>query len=253
MINQLKLLLIPSCILNILFLIIFALFIAEKSGVLYSFKKILNIWKKTKSKHFKYPPYYWHKKSQFEKLPKSQSNIIMLGDSITDEGEWTELLGLNVKNRGISGDTTERILHRLHTILESEPKQVFLMIGINDLINDNKSVTATLEEYKKILHKFKEETPNTKVFVQSLLPVNNKVYLYWEDNKNILKLNSGLKELVKEFNYEYIDIFCLFLDSDNQLDTKYTVDGLHLNGHAYLLWKAVLEKYMVEPEAEKSL
>jgi lysophospholipase L1-like esterase len=48
----------------------------------------------------------------------------MLGDSITDEGEWTELLGFNVKNRGISGDTIERILHRLDTILESKPKQI---------------------------------------------------------------------------------------------------------------------------------
>jgi lysophospholipase L1-like esterase len=176
----------------------------------------------------------------------------MLGDSITDEGEWTELLGLNVKNRGISGDTTERILHRLDIILESKPKQVFLMIGINDLINDGKSVTATLPEYKKILREFQEKTPNTEVFMQSVLPVNNK-YLYWQDNKNILKLNSGLKELAKEFNYEYIDIFSLLSDSENQLDTKYTVDGLHLNGQAYLVWKAVMEKYMILPKPEKSL
>jgi lysophospholipase L1-like esterase len=169
----------------------------------------------------------------------------MLGDSITDEGEWTELLGLNVKNRGISGDTTERILHRLDTILESKPKQVFLMIGINDLMNNGKSVTVTLEKYKKILREFQEKTPKTKVFVQSVLPVNNKVYLYWEDNNNVVRINSGLKNLAKEFNYEYIDIFVLLLDSENNLDTKYTVDGLHLNGHGYLVWKAVLEKYMV--------
>lgn len=238
---------------NIFFLIAFALFIAEKGGFSYLFKTLLNIWKKNKSKHFNYPPSYWHKKSQFEKLPKCQSDIIMLGDSITDEGEWTELLGLNVKNRGISGDTTERILHRLDSILESKPKQVFLMIGINDLINDGKSVTATLEQYKKILHEFKQKTPNTEVFMQSVLPVNNKVYLYWQDNKNILKLNCGLRELAKEFNYEYIDIFFLLSDSENQLDTKYTVDGLHLNGQAYLVWKAVIEKYMILPKPEKSL
>jgi len=152
MIIQSKNLLILSCIINFLFLIPLALFIAKKGGLSYLFKTLLNMGKKNKSKHFNYPLSYWHKKSQFEKLPKCQSDIIMLGDSITDEGEWTELLGLNVKNRGISGDTTERILHRLNSILESKPKQVFLMIGINDLINDGKSVTATLEQYKKILH-----------------------------------------------------------------------------------------------------
>jgi lysophospholipase L1-like esterase len=248
MINQTTTWLLFSCIINVLFLIAFALFIAKKGGLSYLFKIFLNIGKKNQSNNFNYPPYYWHKKSQFEKLPKSESDIIMLGDSITDEGEWTELLGLNVKNRGISGDTTERILHRLDTVLQSKPKQIFLMIGINDLMNDGKSVTATLEQYKKILCELKEKTPNTKVFVQSVLPVNNKIYLYWQDNNNVLKLNFGLKNLTKEFNYEYIDIFYLLLDSENQLDAQYTVDGLHLNGQAYLVWKAVLEKYVVAPE-----
>lgn len=249
MMNTITILLLFSGIINIL---LFALLIRQKGGLSYLFHKIKNIFQENQSKHFDYPPYYLHKKSQFEKLPTSESDIIMLGDSITDEGEWTELLGLNVKNRGISGDTTKRILHRLDIILESKPKQVFLMIGINDLINDGKSVTATLEEYKKILRQFQEKTPNTKIYVQSVLPVNNK-YLYWQDNKNILKLNSGLKELAKEFNYEYIDIFYLLSDSENQLDTKYTVDGLHLNGQAYLIWKAVMEKYMILPKPEKSL
>jgi lysophospholipase L1-like esterase len=245
MIHQFRSGLILSFILNLVFFIAFALLIAKKGGFSYYFPKFLHMITENKSKHFNYPPYYWHKKSQFEKLPKCQSDIIMLGDSITDEGEWTELLGLNVKNRGISGDTTERILHRLDSILESKPKQVFLMIGINDLMNDGKSVTVTLEQYKKILREFQEKTPNTKVFVQSVLPVNNKVYLYWEDNNNVVRINSGLKNLAKEFNYEYIDIFSLLLDSENNLDTKYTVDGLHLNGQAYLVWKAVIKKYMV--------
>lgn len=245
MINQFRSGLILFFILNLVFFIAFALLIAKKGGFSYYFPKLLHLIPENNSKHFNYPPYYWHKKSQFENLPKSESDIIMLGDSITDEGEWTELLGLNVKNRGISGDTTERILHRLDTILESKPKQVFLMIGINDLMNNGKSVTVTLEKYKKILREFQEKTPKTKVFVQSVLPVNNKVYLYWQDNNNVVKINSGLKNLAKEFNYEYIDIFVLLLDSENNLDTKYTVDGLHLNGHGYLVWKAVLEKYMV--------
>jgi len=245
MIHQFRSGLILSFILNFVFFIAFALLIAKKGGFSYLFPKLLHLIPENNSKHFNYPPYYWHKKSQFEKLPKSESDIIMLGDSITDEGEWTELLGLNVKNRGISGDTTERILHRLDSILESKPKQVFLMIGINDLMNDGKSVTVTLEQYKKILREFQQKTPKTKVIVQSVLPVNNKVYLYWQDNNNVLKLNSGLKNLAKEFNYEYIDIFSLLLDSENQLDAQYTVDGLHLNGEAYLVWKAVIEKYIV--------
>ncbi len=250
--NKMLIILLISSILNILFILLIVLFIARKGGLSYLIKKTLNILPGKEVKHFDYPPYYWHKKSQFERLPKSESDIIMLGDSITDEGEWTELLGFNVKNRGISGDTTERILHRLDTILESKPKQIFLMIGINDLINDGKSISETLEGYKKILCEFQEKTPNTEIFVQSVLPVNNK-YLYWQDNKNLLKLNFGLKELAKEFNYQYIDVFSHLSDSENQLDAQYTVDGLHLNGEAYLVWKVVLEKYMVATKPQKSL
>jgi lysophospholipase L1-like esterase len=192
-----------------------------------------------------YPPYYWHKLNQFTKLPQSESDIIMLGDSITDEGEWIELLSnINVKNRGISGDTTERVLHRLDSILTGKPKQIFLMLGINDLINTPKSVAQTLESYAKILHEFREKIPNTEIFIQSVLPVNNKVYIYWQDNNNILKLNLGLRELATKFNYQYIDLFSHLLDPENQLHTRYTKDGLHLNGEAYLVWKSAIEKYL---------
>jgi lysophospholipase L1-like esterase len=42
-------------------------------------------------------------------------------------------------------------------------------------------------------------------------------------------------------------------DSQNQLDDRYTLDGVHLNGQAYLVWKEVIEKYVVDPELRNSL
>ena len=63
-------------------------------------------------------PYYLHKKSQFEMLAQNDKyKIVMLGDSITDEGQWDELLNNSkVQNRGISGDTTDGVLDRLDSI-----------------------------------------------------------------------------------------------------------------------------------------
>lgn len=63
-------------------------------------------------------PYYKHKKSQFEELTQNDKyKTMMLGDSITDEGRWDELLNINtVQNRGISGDTTSGVLERLDSI-----------------------------------------------------------------------------------------------------------------------------------------
>ena len=67
-------------------------------------------------------------------MPDTPNEIIMLGNSITDGCEWSELFqNSNIKNRGISGDITEGVLYRLDEVTRSKPAKVFLLIGINDL------------------------------------------------------------------------------------------------------------------------
>ena len=77
---------------------------------------------------------YWHQKQTlFESLATSPEDIVMLGNSITDGGEWAEILdNVHVKNRGISGDTTDGVLQRLSSITDGKPSKLFLLIGIND-------------------------------------------------------------------------------------------------------------------------
>ena len=62
----------------------------------------------------KYGTYYDQRELLFESLPTSENDIIFLGNSITDGGEWNELFqNANCKNRGISADVTEGVLNRL--------------------------------------------------------------------------------------------------------------------------------------------
>ncbi len=253
--NRIEVVLFISILVNILFVLLGALFIAQKGGVSYLEEKINNIVNaKDKNSENPYPPYYFHQTNQFEILPNSDSDIIFLGDSITDECEWAELLGNpNVKNRGISGDTIDRILNRLDEIMKSKPKKIFLMVGINDFLNSGKSVKKTLEDYKKILLEIRQNTPTTQVFIQSVLPVNNKINKFWLNTDTVIKLNDSLKELAKELSFQYIDLYSHLADSQNQLDDRYTLDGVHLNGQAYLVWKEVIEKYVVDPELRNSL
>lgn len=241
--NIIVLLLLLSILLNILFFLLGTVFLARRGGVSYLLQKLVT----GKSTPNNDSIYYLHQKSQFEILPKSDSGIIFLGDSLTDEGEWGELLeNPNIKNRGIGGDTTDSVLNRLDAIVESKPKKLFLMVGVNDLINDHKSVEQTLTGYKQILTKLQNQTPHTKVFIQSVLPVNNQVTRYWQDNKNVLQFNLELRKVAKEFSYEYIDVYSHLSDSQNQLDVRYTLDGLHLNGQGYLMWKQAIEKSVKE-------
>ena len=58
--------------------------------------------------------YNFQRRSLFEKLPVTSKDIVFLGNSITDGGEWNELLANpRVKNRGISGDRSSWMLDRL--------------------------------------------------------------------------------------------------------------------------------------------
>ena len=75
--------------------------------------------------------------------------------------------------------------------------------------------------------------------------MNQTKYGIRVNNNNIINLNLSLKELAKDFFLQYIDLFSHLSDSQNQLDERYTLDGLHLNGQAYLIWKQVIEKYIV--------
>lgn len=69
----------------------------------------------------KYSTYYYQRASLFEQLPTSSDDILFIGNSITDGGEWSELFqNPHVKNRGISGDTTwESMIESLSSLKES--------------------------------------------------------------------------------------------------------------------------------------
>lgn len=189
--------------------------------------------------------YYYHRKAQFEMLPNTENEIIMLGNSITDQCEWHELFNdINVKNRGIGGDDTDGILERLSEVTESNPLKVFILIGTNDLAY-GKTGEHVLTNYKKIIEQIKEESPSTKIYVQSILPVDDGLH-YTRPNKEIEKINVGLLELVKEFGLTYIDIWSAFKDENGKLNYDYSIDGLHLNDKGYVLWKSIIDKYVKE-------
>ncbi|MBW4470681.1 MAG: hypothetical protein KME45_09780 [Stenomitos rutilans HA7619-LM2] len=190
-------------------------------------------------------PYYDHRQSQLERLPIQSSDIVFLGDSITDEGEWAELLkNPAIKNRGISSDTTIGVLDRLPDIINSQPQKIFLMIGVNDLSNLGRSPVEVSQSYKEILTQIRARSPQTNVFIQSVLPIHPGLFIGSTTNSNIRALNEQLQSLADEFSYTYIDLHSHFLDAHHQLDTTYTIDGIHLNGIAYQRWAKLIEPHV---------
>ncbi|MBE0666735.1 MAG: sialate O-acetylesterase [Bacteroidales bacterium] len=192
-----------------------------------------------------YPAYYWHSKSMFDNLPDIRGEIIFLGNSITDGCEWFELLG-NKKclNRGISGDVTDGVLLRLPSVTRVKPAKIFLLIGINDLAR-GKSVEQITATYRLILDRIKSETPATKVFLESVLPVNYetvRIASLKDKTGLITELNSNIKGLAAEYGYTYVDLFTLMADSNNNLPRKYSLDGLRLSYGGYRLWADAIKE-----------
>ncbi len=228
---------------NILFLLLVIGFIAKRGRFSYLNQKFETV--NSKKQAIQAEPTYLHQTSLFQILPESNSEIVFLGDSITEQCEWAELLeNTNIKNRGISGDTTNGILNRLDDILESKPKEIFLMIGINDFFHYHKSAEQIFEEYQKIIAKIRNFSPSTKLFIQSVLPVNKTKFRVNVNNNDIIKLNLYLREIAQSDSVQYIDLFSRLSDSQNQLDSRYTLDGLHLNRQAYSVWKKTIGKYI---------
>lgn len=200
------------------------------------------------SQERKYSTFYEQRASLFDELKVEQSDIIFLGNSITNGAEWAELFNnYSVKNRGISGDTCEGVYDRLESILRGHPRKVFLLIGINDLGRGSSS-DFVVKGIKKIVCKIIEDSPNTEVYIQSLLPVNNRFNLFsghTSKGEDILKINKALISLSDELDLTYIDLYSFFVNQEGMLDEKYTNDGLHLLGKGYKLWVDIVKRYII--------
>jgi len=230
-----------SIIINILFVLFGGYVIHKKGGIDY-LKRKFNLQTETTNQQ-DYGVYYKAKKSIFEIMPNDTSEIIFLGNSITDYCEWYELFGnANIKNRGIGGDIINGVIDRLDEIVESNPKKIFIMIGINDL-GRKRSVEQILTDYDRLLSLIKKKSPETRLFIQSILPTDNRENLQIVD---IIAINAGLKNLTEKYDLTYVNLFDLLKTKENKLDTIYTFDGLHLNGKGYLIWKKEIEGYVKE-------
>ncbi|MCH6256438.1 GDSL-type esterase/lipase family protein [Puniceicoccaceae bacterium K14] len=194
-------------------------------------------------KHFKdakdAPAYYQIKTSFFDLKSQTDHDIVFIGDSITDFSEWNELFpNSKIANRGISGDTTNGILNRMDSIYSTGAKKAFIMVGLNDF-NSGFTELAVLRNYKSIVEKLVENGMN--VFIQStLLTANNLGNV----NRKITELNKSLYSYSKTNNkLTFIDLNST-LSQSNTLNSKLTVDSIHLNGLGYAKWKEIIAPYI---------
>lgn len=207
-----------------------------------SFFLSLNVFGKERSE-------YWQQRvALFDMLPIGQNDIVFLGNSITDGGEFNELLhNENIKNRGISGDVISGVMERLHQVTDGKPRMIFLMIGINDIAH-NKSLSELTEEYENLVKAIRNSSPSSRLFIESVLPINNSFKRYknlFGKEQLIINLNQQLKEISQENGADYIDLYSVFVDGKGNLKKDFTNDGLHLTGKGYHAWANAI-KHLID-------
>ncbi len=200
---------------------------------------------------------YFHQRvSLFNALPQTKDDIIFLGNSITDGAEWSELFNdTKIKNRGISGDNSAGVLYRLNEVVSRKPAKIFLLIGTNDLARGI-STDSLFANLMLIADYVKQESPLTRLYLQSILPVNKSFGKFSSHTKNdvlITRVNKQLQDNASQMGYFYIDLYTSFSDARGNLKERFTNDGLHLKGEAYLLWKHILFPFLYDLQQKPSL
>lgn len=191
--------------------------------------------------------YYARRATLFDLLPVYSSDIIMLGNSLTDGAEWNELFdNCHVKNRGIVGDIIPGFFERLEPILKGQPRKIFIMGGVND-ISHGVSADSIVSAMTQVVTTIQARCPKTEIYVQSMLPFNNDVRL-WKLLKDreqvVVDGNKGLESMCQRLGVTFINLYPLFVGENGKMKPEYTNDGLHLMGGAYLIWRDALLPYI---------
>ncbi len=189
-------------------------------------------------------------------------NNVFLGDSITALYDLEKYYpNVNVVNSGGHGNTADTILVEIEErVFQYNPSKVFLLIGTNDVQLVDSDVHI-LNRIEMIIDSIKSHRPYTKIYIESIYPVNNRADLYdqinpqsvgYRNNKRIVSLNKKIKTLCKKENITYIDVFSKLVDESGDLKIEYTKEGLHLTDEAYEIVTKELIKYL-EPEEQEQL
>lgn len=196
-----------------------------------------------------YTPHYYKRVESFnDELPIGNKDIVFLGNSLTEGGDWSKMFNKkNIRNRGIVGDEALGIYDRLYQILPGKPAKIFFMIGVNDISHDLTTDTI-VNRITSVIQKIRTESPKTKLYVQSLLPFDESVGRYKRLNGKtgmVPEINVRLKQIAADNGCIFLDLFPQFVrPGTNVLRKELATDGLHLNQEGYRIWSEAIRKYV---------
>lgn len=168
-------------------------------------------------------------------LPHRPNSFVMLGDSIIEQGPWSELMDdPHYINRGIGSATIPLIAARVPEIIALKPRRVMLSVGVND-INKGSEPVDVAAAIRNILGEFCGAGIET-VWL-SILPIARS-FREGALNPKIEKTNEMIARLI-DWDEGFLNLWERFVD-DGALPDRLTYDGVHLNQNGYEIYRSAL-------------
>lgn len=171
----------------------------------------------------------------------NDKHAMVSGDSMA-EG-LTAYGVLNAENVvWVRGRRIDNMYKDIDKITAYNPNYLFLTYGSNDLEMWTGRVEQFIKKYRETLDYLNEKLPNTKIVINSILPVSekalqkNSAFGYQE------LFNTELKKLADERNIPYIDMSLHLFDKEKPFES----DGVHPKGFYYPLWAKQMATYLLQ-------
>ena len=180
-----------------------------------------------------------------------EPDIIFIGDSIVEYYPLQELFGTakTIVNRGIRAYRTGLLLDNLDAHLYGDAvDQIVLLIGTNDIGKDI-PMNEALDNLEGVIQSLNRDYPLSQIKLVSILPVNEgeeyKQTVYIRTNEKIRKWNQAYEALASAYmQVDFLPIYDSLTDSEGQLQSAYTTDGLHLSVAGYQALSDILKTYL---------
>jgi lysophospholipase L1-like esterase len=171
-----------------------------------------------------------------------QRDVVMLGDSMTDIPDWDELLGrTDVANRGLGGDRTHDLAHRLDSVLALDPRIVFVQVGYNDLAAGS-AVEDVAQRTLAIVERLR--AAGVAVVLQSVLHTGADHHDAEAWNRRVAEVNARLVEGAEGLEgVRYLDLNASLAPEGRLL---HTVDAVHPAAEAYVRWAELVREVLAE-------
>ena len=180
-----------------------------------------------------------------------EPDMIFIGDSIVEYYPLQELLGTakTIVNRGIRGYQTGLLLDNLDAHLYGDAvDQIVFLIGTNDIGKDI-PMNDALDNLEGVIQLLNRDYPLSQIKLLSILPVNEgeeyKQTVYIRNNEKIREWNQAYEALASAYmQVDFLPIYDSLTDSEGQLQSAYTTDGLHLSVAGYQALSEALKEYL---------